>query len=197
MDLYEKNQRERTLGRREFLATATAGLAALLGYPSMRAEDYKPKERDVTSLIPSSNYHNHEGKRTVEEIVLHTTESKGSSAENTFKNAESKVSAHYLVMEDGEVVQVVKEEHIAYHCKKRNEKSIGIEIAGYHDKNISDAQIKAVVYLIDQLKVKYKLEDNSIKAHSELDPSRRKDPGNENMDTILKAVKAYQTKEKK
>ncbi|MBI2449442.1 hypothetical protein HYV49_04045, partial [Candidatus Pacearchaeota archaeon] len=48
------------IGRRDFLAKAAGGLAALLGYNFLYADEYKPKER--TSLSP--NYTPNEGKRT-------------------------------------------------------------------------------------------------------------------------------------
>ncbi len=171
------------IGRRDFLAKATGGLSVLLGYNMLYAED-KPKER--TSLSP--NYEAHEGKRNVDKIVLHTTEGTGKSAENTFLNPGSKVSAHYLVMEDGSIVKMVDEKNIAWHCRDFNKNSIGMEIAGYYNKKINDRQIKSSVYLIKRIKTDYNLTNANIKAHSELDPSRRKDPGKENMDAILKAL---------
>lgn len=172
------------IGRRDFLAKAAGGLAALLGYNFLYADEYKPKER--TSLSP--NYTPNEGKRTIEKIILHTTEGTGKSAENTFLNPASKVSAHYLIMEDGEVVKMVDEKNIAWHCRNHNTTSVGIEIAGYHNRKINDTQIKSSVYLIKRVKNEYKLKDSNIKAHSELDPERRKDPGKDNIDAILKAL---------
>ena len=174
--------------RREFLIS-TAGLVALLGLNPLYAAE-TPKER--TSLSP--NFKTYEGKRGIEKIVLHTTEGSGKSAENTFLDSTTKVSAHYLIMEDGEIVRMVEEKNIAWHCVGYNRKSVGIEIAGYYNKAIKDAQINSAAYLIKRVKANYGLNDSSIKAHSELDPKRRKDPGKENMNAILKALKANSSK---
>ncbi len=174
--------------RREFLIKAVGGLVTLVGYNALNADDYVPKER--TSLSP--NYTDHNGDRSIDKIILHTTESAGKNAENSFLNPNSKVSAHYIIMEDGEIVKMVDEEDIAWHCRGHNKKSIGIEIAGYYNKKINNDQVKSVAYLIKRAEANYRLTDACIKAHSELDPARRKDPGKENMEAILKALKRKQ-----
>jgi len=74
-------------------------------------------------------------RKTVDWIVLHSAEvwEKPSSAEAVaayFLNPPVTVSAHYVVDCDS-IVQCVKTEHIADHCGRGNDRSIGIEQAGY------------------------------------------------------------------
>jgi N-acetyl-anhydromuramyl-L-alanine amidase AmpD len=59
-----------------------------------------------------------------------------SSAINTFQNPDSRVSAHYIVGDEGRVVQCVRHEDIAYHAGNwsYNKHSIGIEHGGDVDK---------------------------------------------------------------
>lgn len=126
--------------------------------------------------------------RRIDTIVLHTTEGTGTSALNTFQNPASKVSVHYLVMENGSIYSLVDEDSIAWHCRNFNNNSIGIEIAGYHNIDLCDKQIRSTQKLIKGIIGRYGLTKNSIKAHSELDPGRRKDPGDANMARILGSI---------
>ncbi len=158
---------------------------------------YQPKIINLTELTPATNYQKWKGKRTIDTLVLHTTEGSGNSARNSFLNPSHKYIAHYLVAENGEILQFAEENNVTSHCKDYNQRSIGIEFAGHYNQLITDAQVAAGAHLISSIKAKYDLPLEKIKPHSELDPSRRKDPGKANMDALLKAVKAYQTKEKK
>jgi len=130
-----------------------------------------------------------ERKSEIDGIVLHTTEGSGLGAENWLTTKDTTpASAHYLVMENGEVVGLVNDLDTAYHCRGHNDQTIGIEFAGYHNKNLNESQVKAGRRLVSNLMKRYNLPKSSIKAHSELDPSRRKDPGEKNMELILSGL---------
>ena len=137
--------------------------------------------------IPKSNYQDAE-RKSIDTIVLHTTEGSGNSALNTFNNPNSKVSAHYLVVENGTIYSLVNDEDIAWHCKGHNKKSIGIEIAGFYNRDLLPSQVGSVQKLIKLLQKKYNLSKTSVKPHSSLDPKRRKDPGEANFNRILAGI---------
>jgi N-acetyl-anhydromuramyl-L-alanine amidase AmpD len=62
-------------------------------------------------------------------VVIHITDG-GSSIEGPlswFQNPASGVSAHYIVGQNGEVVQMVRDRDIAWHANSANGDSIGIE----------------------------------------------------------------------
>jgi N-acetyl-anhydromuramoyl-L-alanine amidase len=94
-----------------------------------------------------------------------------------------KVSAHYLVRRDGEVVQFVAPGKRAWHAgvsswrgrERCNDFSIGIELEGTDDSPFEDAQYEALSRLIVDLRKKYSLRD--IAAHSDVAPGRKTDPG--------------------
>ena len=80
------------------------------------------------------------------------------------KNVKSKVSCHYLINRKGSVIQMVKDNYVAWHAGKSkwknfinlNQNSIGIELVnkghnfGY--QKFSDAQISSLIKLCKNLK---------------------------------------------
>ena len=105
-------------------------------------------------------------------IILHTTEgpAKG-SGEKLKRNGE----AHYMIDEAGRIYSVVDRRRVAYHCglsmwdgkTSLDNSSIGIEMVGYHNKNLTAAQIKSLKSLIAELKKTYpSVTDNRILTHS-------------------------------
>ena len=94
-----------------------------------------------------------------------------------------KVSAHFLIRRDGEVVQFVAPEKRAWHAgvsawrgrERCNDFSIGIELEGTDDSPFEEAQYAALVDVISFLRKKYPLRD--IAAHSDVAPGRKTDPG--------------------
>jgi len=128
-------------------------------------------------------------KRNIDAIVLHTTEGSGTGAENWLTTKDNvSASAHYLIMENGEIVMLVKPEDTAWHCRGYNSRSIGIEFAGHYDKPLAEIQLQSGEKLIEYLMQTYNIKKTNIRAHSELDPSRRKDPGKQNIEAILARI---------
>ena len=142
---------------------------------------------DVTRC-PSPNFDAR--KLPVSMIVLHYTgmpDAEGALARLT--SPEAKVSAHYLVKEDGEVIQLVDEGNRAWHAGKSywrgitdvNSASVGIEIAnpghefGY--RNFPDEQIASVIPLVADIKERHGIGRGNIVGHSDVAPSRKEDPG--------------------
>ena len=101
----------------------------------------------------------------------------------------SKVSCHYFIKKNGEIIKMVPDKFIAWHAgvscwkshKNLNNKSIGIEIqnsghSGNYEK-FSIKQIKSLLFLIKLLKKKYQIKRQNFLGHSDIAPSRKKDPG--------------------
>ncbi|HWE47372.1 MAG TPA: N-acetylmuramoyl-L-alanine amidase [Caulobacteraceae bacterium] len=123
-------------------------------------------------------------------VVLHYTGMKtGAEALARLCDAEAKVSAHYLIEEDGRVFRLVPEERRAWHAGKSfwrgetdiNSASIGIEIVnpghewGY--RAFPDAQIDSVIALLGDIRERWDIPDARILGHSDVAPARKDDPG--------------------
>ena len=139
-------------------------------------------------LTPSENFD--ERMAPVEMLVLHYTGMKTfQEALNRMRDSGAKVSAHYVVDETGETYRLVDEEKRAWHAgvsswrKKTdiNSRSIGIEIVnpghefGY--RPFPDIQIKAVIELCNGIINRYRISPENIVGHSDIAPTRKKDPG--------------------
>jgi N-acetylmuramoyl-L-alanine amidase len=123
-------------------------------------------------------------------IMLHYTGMEtAASAEAWLCDPVSEVSSHYLVREDGSIVQMVRESDRAWHAGKGswrgrtdiNSCSIGIEIAnpghayGYPD--FTDVQIEAVITLCRDIAGRHSIRPERVLAHSDTAPGRKVDPG--------------------
>ncbi|WBH16084.1 N-acetylmuramoyl-L-alanine amidase [Sphingomonas radiodurans] len=123
-------------------------------------------------------------------IVLHYTGmADGESAIARLRDPEAKVSAHYVVAEDGTTLRLVPDEKRAWHAGQShwrdiddvNSASIGIEIVNPgHDlgyRPFPDEQIDAVIRLVHSLKDRYEITRGNIVGHSDIAPARKRDPG--------------------
>jgi|TARA_B100000795_G_scaffold255038_1_gene226398 N-acetylmuramoyl-L-alanine amidase len=144
-----------------------------------------------TTLIYSPNFDNK--KRTANQIkfiIFHYTGMKNESeAIKRLTNIQSEVSCHYLIKNNGNIIQIVPDLYIAWHSgksswknyKSLNKNSIGIEITnpghelGY--KKFNKKQISSLLKLSKFLIKKYNISNNSFLGHSDVAPQRKKDPG--------------------
>jgi len=128
--------------------------------------------------------------RQIKFIIFHYTGMKNESgAINKLTNIQSKVSSHYLIKNDGNILTLVPDLYEAWHAgksswknyKSLNQNSIGIEITnpghefGY--KKFSKKQISSILKLSKFLIKKYKISSKNILGHSDVAPERKKDPG--------------------
>ena len=129
-------------------------------------------------------------KKSINFIIIHYTgmQSEIDSIER-LKNIKSKVSCHYLINRKGEIIQMVKDNKIAWHAgkskwknfKNLNKNSIGIELVnkghehGY--QNFSNIQITSLISLCKNLKKKYRIKSENFLGHSDIAPLRKLDPG--------------------
>ena len=94
-----------------------------------------------------------------------------------------RVSAHFLVRRDGELVQFVPLEKRAWHAgvsswrgrSRCNDFSVGVELEGTPELAYADAQYRALEKLIRSLRSALPLRE--IAAHSDVAPGRKNDPG--------------------
>jgi N-acetylmuramoyl-L-alanine amidase len=105
------------------------------------------------------------------------------------RDPDAKVSAHYLIDEDGDVVQLVPEERRAWHAgvsswtarPRLNDCSIGIELVnpghewGY--RPFTDAQYEACIELCQAILARWPIAPRRVLAHSDVAPARKQDPG--------------------
>jgi len=128
--------------------------------------------------------------KSIKFIVLHYTGMKSENkAINRLTDVNSKVSCHYFIKNNGEIIRMVPEKYIAWHAGKSkwkklnslNKYSIGIEIQnqGHNFKysKFKEKQISSTIKLCKYLKQKYKIKKNSILGHSDISYERKKDPG--------------------
>jgi N-acetyl-anhydromuramyl-L-alanine amidase AmpD len=115
-------------------------------------------------FIPSPNYSKR--KDTIKQIVLHYTDSRNfDGSVSWFQNPASKVSAHYIVGREGQVVQMVNESDKAWHASSQNSKSIGIENSANKDDQLTLEQEKTLVTLLQDILQRNKLSWQCITAH--------------------------------
>ena len=104
-------------------------------------------------------------------------------------NPLSKVSAHYLISQNGKIFKLVKDQYIAWHAGKSrwkkynnlNKDSIGIELVNkghqYGYTSFNKKQISTLVKICKVLKKKYKIKTKNFLGHSDIAPLRKIDPG--------------------
>src|SRR5881275_2177322 len=155
---------------------------------SMRT--FTPDTSIASDVIPSANYGDRSKGRQPDMIVLHYTGMPDvEGAITKLCTAGTDVSAHYIVLEDGRIVQCVPEAKRAWHAgvsswageEDINSCSIGIEIINRgHDWGYPDfplRQIAAVIALCRGIMLRRKIPSHRVLAHSDVAPARKRDPG--------------------
>jgi N-acetylmuramoyl-L-alanine amidase len=137
---------------------------------------------------PSPNFS--ERLAPISMLVLHYTGMEdAASAIAWLKNPVSKVSCHYLVAEDGQILRMVDEDKRAWHAGNShwrgitdiNSASIGIEIVnpghehGY--RPFAEPQMAALIPLIADIMKRHKIRPVNVVGHSDIAPARKQDPG--------------------
>lgn len=151
--------------------------------------------------VPSPNFDERPAGEPVTLAVLHSIslppgEFGGDAIERLFTNRldpaahpafaelrDLRVSAHFLVRRDGELLQFVPLEKRAWHAgasrwrgrARCNDFSIGIELEGTDRHAFTDPQYAQLTELIRGLRTRLPL--RAIAAHSDIAPGRKSDPG--------------------
>ena len=143
------------------------------------------------SEISSPNFNDRDPKVALEYIVLHYTGMQdAASAVARLCDPSAQVSAHYVIDEDGSVLQLVDEAKRAWHAgssfwrgiKDMNSASIGIELVnpghefGY--RLFPSTQTVSLKKLLREILARHQMSPaTALLAHSDIAPSRKQDPG--------------------
>jgi N-acetylmuramoyl-L-alanine amidase len=138
---------------------------------------------------PSPNHDSRDGHQ-VDILLLHYTGMQsGAAAIARLRDPDARVSAHYVVEEDGRVFHLVPEDRRAWHAgvsswagaTNINQRSIGIEIVnpghefGY--RAFPAVQIAAVRGLSLGIMMRHGIPAARVIGHSDVAPARKEDPG--------------------
>lgn len=144
----------------------------------------------MTEIIDCPSPNHDERATPVSMLVLHYTGMQdAASAITRLADPEARVSCHYLIAEDGQLVRMVAEERRAWHAGTAfwrgitdvNSASIGIELVnpghelGY--RPFPKAQMDTLIPLISDLMSRYAVEPANVVGHSDVAPRRKQDPG--------------------
>ena len=143
----------------------------------------------MISSPKSPNFDTRHGQ-AVDMLVLHYTDMLSTDAAIAHLcDPESKVSAHYVVSEAGEVIALVDEKERAWHAGEDywrgmsniNARSIGIEMANPGHSNgyvhFPEAQMQSVIALCKEFMARYEIPPRNIVGHSDVAFLRKMDPG--------------------
>lgn len=156
---------------------------------------------DSARRLPSPNHDARPEGMAVELVVVHNIslppgEFGGSGVEQLFTNrldpaahpyyagiAHLRVSAHFFIRRDGELIQFVSCIQRAWHAgashwrgrERCNDFSLGIELEGTDDQAFTDAQYETLNRLLAVLKAAYPIA--AVTGHSDIAPGRKTDPG--------------------
>lgn len=138
--------------------------------------------------VPSPNFDAR--KKPPDMVVLHYTGMQTAEAAlERLRDPEAKVSAHYMIGEDGQLFRLVPEERRAWHAgvsfwkgeRDINGCSIGVELVnpghefGY--RPFPEPQIARLIALLDDIRSRWEVPQQRIVGHSDVAPARKTDPG--------------------
>lgn len=139
---------------------------------------------------PSPNHDARADGTPIDMLVLHYTGMEtGHAALARMCDPAARVSAHYMIEEDGRVFRLVPEERRAWHAgvsfwrgqRDINARSIGIELVnpghefGYRD--FPKAQMNALARLAHTILARHPIPARNVVGHSDVAPARKTDPG--------------------
>lgn len=151
---------------------------------------FVPDSMLVHQVLESPNRGERADHRAPDMLILHYTGMPTlQGALDRLASPLHEVSCHYVVTEDGRIIQMVPESLRAWHAGEANwdgesdinSRSIGIEIVNPgHDHGYPDfptRQIGAVCALCRSILRRHVIRADRILAHSDVAPSRKNDPG--------------------
>jgi N-acetylmuramoyl-L-alanine amidase len=151
---------------------------------------FPPDSPLVARVVPSPNHEPRYGVTRPDILLLHYTGMATTEAAlERLCDPGPRVSSHYLVFEDGAIIQLVPEARRAYHAGTSswegttdiNSRSIGIEIGNqghdYGSPVFPEVQIAAVIALTRDIVNRWPITPARVLAHSDVAPNRKRDPG--------------------
>lgn len=151
---------------------------------------FKPDTTLDATIRPAANFEPRRGTHKPSILLLHYTGVESAAkAVHWLTCAESRVSCHYLVDESGCLTQMVPEDMRAWHAGEAiwdgehdiNSASIGIEVhnpgheMGYPD--FPELQLASLEALCKDVMSRHGIRSDRVLAHSDVAPTRKKDPG--------------------
>ena len=140
--------------------------------------------------LKSPNYIHCNKRRNIHSVIIHYTGMRSlQSAVERLLSKKYEVSSHYLISRTGKIIQLVKDNNIAWHAgisnwfkfKNLNKNSIGIELENkghqYGYQAFPSKQIVQLIKILKILKRKFKIKNVNITGHSDVAPNRKIDPG--------------------
>ncbi len=139
---------------------------------------------------PSPNCGKRPDGAAIDMLILHYTGMKSAEAALArMCGAESRVSAHYMIDQDGAIYRLVDEAMRAWHAGISawrgaidiNDRSIGIELVnpghefGY--RPFPAPQMSALTGLCGDILARHGIPQSNVLGHSDIAPSRKQDPG--------------------
>ncbi len=139
---------------------------------------------------PSPNHGPRPDGAAIDMLVLHYTGmTSAAAALERLRDPAAKVSAHYLIDEDGAVLRLVDETRRAWHAGVArwrgqtdiNDRSIGIELVnpghehGY--RPFPEAQMAALTALSRGIVARHPIPARNVVGHGDIAPDRKQDPG--------------------
>jgi len=117
-------------------------------------------------------------------IIHHTAQHSLAQTIRTFQLEHTKVSAHYVIGKDGRVVQMLNDYLRSWHAGRSkwgnvtdmNSVSLGIELDNNGREPFPEAQVNALMTLLDTLKTKYRIPFTNFLGHADVAPGRKNDP---------------------
>ena len=124
------------------------------GAAQAKSTDYGPA---IWNAAYSGNY-TASRSQAISAVTIHTTQGSYAGAISWFKNASANVSAHYVIRSsDGQVTQMVRDAHTAWHVGSQNGYTLGIEHEGYVSNSswYTTAMYNASAALVRHMCAKY------------------------------------------
>ncbi|WP_462321193.1 N-acetylmuramoyl-L-alanine amidase [Halochromatium sp.] len=154
-----------------------------------------------SSAIESVPIQGQPRNQPVKRVIIHATGGPDCVASRSFKGGslsgivahfrenQEKISIHYIIGRDGQVVSMVPESQVAFHARGHNSDSIGIELVNNGDGRdpFTKAQIHNLANLLAEILRRNQLGLLALQGHSEVDDDylncdgrrmkRKQDPG--------------------
>jgi N-acetylmuramoyl-L-alanine amidase len=163
--------------RRKFICLLSSVLCLL----SACASPPRPLAPSAVRIEASPNF---DVRRPNLVVLHHTGNGSLDKALATLTDPARKVSAHYLIGRDGEILRLVEEKDRAWHAGASwwggntdvNSNSIGIELDNDGFEPFADAQIDALLRLLAEITRRHDIPGANVVGHADVAPERKTDP---------------------
>lgn len=138
-----------------------------------KAGDIKIEEKLLTI---DNNTRSGQELEKVKSIVIHNTGEPGQTAEGMWnyyeelsKSGDVSESVHFLVDDDGSIIQCIPCDEIAFHVLSKNKEAIGIQYCHVsEDGSMSDSAYQSMVALVAELCKEYGLDTSAVQLHYDI-----------------------------